>query len=412
MFRVFLIASLIIFLTFDIFSQQVETLTEPFNGSGGIAVDKSGVLYVGNFGSGFGSSDGNNLFKVYSDGTVEEFATGFNGASGNAVDSDGNVYQANINNNTVSKVSSTGEVTQFANSKLYYPVGVAVDSKSNVYVSNCGVDPTGKSTITKITPDGTTSKFASSTAFDCPNGLTVDENDNLYTCNYNNGKVFKINTDGSVELIATLPDNNNSHLVYANNSLYVAKRCANKIYRVLLDGTYYLIAGTGIRGNDDGDPLSATINLPNGVSVSPDGDTLYFTSKTSFNGACFDTDLNPVLVRMITGLKSITGVNDMGEIPTKLKLEQNYPNPFNPTTKISFSLPSPSQGDGSGVRSTKVTLKVYDVLGNEIATLVNEEKSAGNYEVEFDGSNLSSGVYYYQIRTGSFIDTKKFVLLK
>ena len=83
-------------------------------------------------------------------------------------------------------------------------------------------------------------------------------------------------------------------------------------------------------------------------------------------------------------------------------LTQNYPNPFNPVTKIIYSLP----------KQDFVTLKVYDMLGKVIATLVNEEKSAGIYEVEFDGSNLSSGVYFYEIQAGNFFETKKLMLLK
>ncbi len=83
-------------------------------------------------------------------------------------------------------------------------------------------------------------------------------------------------------------------------------------------------------------------------------------------------------------------------------LEQNYPNPFNPTTKINYSLKDKG----------KVELKVYDLLGNIIATLVNEEKSAGNYEVDFDASKLSSGVYLYTINSGSFVQTKKMILMK
>jgi len=83
-------------------------------------------------------------------------------------------------------------------------------------------------------------------------------------------------------------------------------------------------------------------------------------------------------------------------------LEQNYPNPFNPTTTIKYSIPELSF----------VTLKVYDVLGNEIANLVNEAKSAGSYEVIFDGTGLPSGIYFYQLKEGSFIQTKKMILLK
>ncbi|MCL4548189.1 MAG: YCF48-related protein [Bacteroidetes bacterium] len=88
--------------------------------------------------------------------------------------------------------------------------------------------------------------------------------------------------------------------------------------------------------------------------------------------------------------------------PQNFDLLQNYPNPFNPTTTIKFSIPN----------SQFATLKVYDMLGREVATLVNEEKAPGNYEVKFDGSNLSSGVYFYRLQAGSFSQTKKFVLVK
>ncbi|MCK9426661.1 MAG: T9SS type A sorting domain-containing protein [Ignavibacteriaceae bacterium] len=87
-------------------------------------------------------------------------------------------------------------------------------------------------------------------------------------------------------------------------------------------------------------------------------------------------------------------------------LEQNYPNPFNSKTKIKYSVPS-----GAVVSFTTV-LNAYDVLGNKVATLVNENKPAGDYEVEFDTKNLSSGIYFYQLRIGEFFETKKMILLK
>ena len=92
--------------------------------------------------------------------------------------------------------------------------------------------------------------------------------------------------------------------------------------------------------------------------------------------------------------------------PTKFSLEQNYPNPFNPSTNIQYAIAS----------RQFVTLKVYDVLGKEVATLVNEEKVAGNYEVEFNSElsikNPASGVYFYQLKAGDFIETKKTILMK
>ncbi len=100
-------------------------------------------------------------------------------------------------------------------------------------------------------------------------------------------------------------------------------------------------------------------------------------------------------------------------LPEKFSLEQNYPNPFNPSTKIKFTIPSVTL---SGVEGSFVTLKVFDVLGNEIATLVNEEKPAGRYEVEFKSTvsslQLASGVYYYQLRAGDYLETKKMIFLK
>ena len=87
---------------------------------------------------------------------------------------------------------------------------------------------------------------------------------------------------------------------------------------------------------------------------------------------------------------------------TGFELFQNYPNPFNPVTSIKYVVSS----------RQFVTLKVYDVLGNEIATLVNEEKQPGTYEVEFDGMGLPTGIYFYQLNAGSFVETKKLVLLK
>ncbi len=95
------------------------------------------------------------------------------------------------------------------------------------------------------------------------------------------------------------------------------------------------------------------------------------------------------------------------EIPTIFSLSQNYPNPFNPTTTIKYSVPKIINN-----QSSIVNLKIYDILGREIATLVNEEKTPGMYEVEFNAKSLSSGIYFYKLAVGSFTATKKLILLK
>jgi aminopeptidase N len=98
----------------------------------------------------------------------------------------------------------------------------------------------------------------------------------------------------------------------------------------------------------------------------------------------------------------VTSVNGNNSIITDYRLEQNYPNPFNPKTKITYSIP----------KAEIVKIKVYDILGKEIKTLLNEYQPAGIYEIDFDGTGLQSGVYFYRIISGSYADTKKMILLK
>jgi hypothetical protein len=106
------------------------------------------------------------------------------------------------------------------------------------------------------------------------------------------------------------------------------------------------------------------------------------------------------LVKSLTD--KITGLNNAVTTPISFNLSQNYPNPFNPSTIINYSVPNESF----------VTIKVFDLLGREIKTLVNDEKPAGKYSITFNGGNLSSGIYFYSITAGSFHQTKKMVLLK
>ncbi len=123
--------------------------------------------------------------------------------------------------------------------------------------------------------------------------------------------------------------------------------------------------------------------IAGGVTTGP--------AVTGINEAFVDTVETPVSVQLLNN-----------EIPTEYFLAQNYPNPFNPETRIRYKIPS----------ETNVTLKVYDVLGREIAVLVDKEQYAGIYEVVFNGKNLSSGIYFYKLETDNYSDSKKLLLLK
>ncbi len=123
--------------------------------------------------------------------------------------------------------------------------------------------------------------------------------------------------------------------------------------------------------------------------------SVYLTGRST--GASYD-------IATVKFSEIITNISSNNIPPPEYKLEQNYPNPFNPTTKFIYELPN----------TNYVTLKVYDVLGNEVATLVNEKQNSGSYEVNFDAGEygLSSGMYFYTLLSGNFSMTKKMILIK
>ncbi|NWG28709.1 MAG: T9SS type A sorting domain-containing protein [Ignavibacteriaceae bacterium] len=134
----------------------------------------------------------------------------------------------------------------------------------------------------------------------------------------------------------------------------------------------------------------------------PDVRTFYFRVTVVDVGSHESPPSNQVEARLQGGPPPKIVVNPNSNELIEYSLSQNYPNPFNPTTTIDYSIKL--AGD--------VTLKVYDILGTEVASLVNEVKEPGNYSVEFNAANLPSGIYVYRLTTGNFVDTKKLILLK
>jgi hypothetical protein len=99
---------------------------------------------------------------------------------------------------------------------------------------------------------------------------------------------------------------------------------------------------------------------------------------------------------------NVTGINGTNSVPVNFMLSQNYPNPFNPSTTIKYSVP----------HADLVSLKIYDILGREVRTLINEYKSPGTYYINFNAHGLSSGVYFYRLTAGSYSGVKKLILIK
>jgi hypothetical protein len=174
-----------------------------------------------------------------------------------------------------------------------------------------------------------------------------------------------------------------------------------KIYRVLtLILLLLLIASVTLAQNH----IPVSVISSGGEKSSSAGFILSSTVGESFIGNPINAaNQQNVGFWYVYKQSTITDVKKEDEtIPTVFKLEQNYPNPFNPSTVIKFGVPERSN----------VLLKIYDILGEEVATLVNEEMDAGWYSIDFNASGYSTGVYIYRMQAGNYINTKKMLLMK
>jgi hypothetical protein len=168
-------------------------------------------------------------------------------------------------------------------------------------------------------------------------------------------------------------------------------------YKVLISETPFEVWGMStIKRTVDYNYRFQSYELVKNVGLFKWGFMDFFALYTKELSGC-------IIDGVVYGDTTVVSVDcDIPNLPTEFSLSQNYPNPFNPSTKISWQ--SPVGG--------WQTLKVYDVLGNEVVTLVNEEKPEGSYEVEFEATNLTSGIYFYQLKTGHFVKTMKMVFMK
>src|SRR3989339_292570 len=160
-----------------------------------------------------------------------------------------------------------------------------------------------------------------------------------------------------------------------------------------------------------------SVLLENGLfGWVPSNNDFIFANKSEVIVYVTDGNLKTFSRKTTLRIREVSSIGENSEIPKQFSLSQNYPNPFNPETTMEFTIPVVDANFAS--TTNHVTLKVYDVLGREVATLVDEYKQPGNYKVTFNARHLStplemtSGVYFYQLRAGSFVKTKKLVLMK
>ena len=210
--------------------------------------------------------------------------------------------------------------------------------------------------------------------------LAINKNDVIFG-GTNEGRIYSSTNDG---------DNWNEVKQFQDSYIYsLTINSNNNIFAAVWN--YNILKGQVFYSTDSGKNwLSFNDGLPgtgiNSLAINSNG---YIFAGTSGNS-------------VFRSVNSTTSVNDEKSIPSTFSLAQNYPNPFNPSTTILYKIP----------KTGLVSLKVYDILGREIKTLVNEEKPAGSYEVKFDRNRLSSGIYFYRLRVGENSSVKKMILLK
>jgi len=316
-----------------------------------------------------------------------------------AIDSSGNIIISGsdkdiltFNNQMVTiKYDSTGNLLWLRRLDNVYPAyAVAADANSNIFV---GID----GGILKYDDDGDLiwSDYSHSSDF-----IAFDSIGNLVTSGDK-----QVN---NVYRIVTSKYDTSGNLIWSsetNTGFYIASMCLNKNGKAFIAangrgnfyGMYHMyvydINGSLIWNGSYDDQVD-TLSIP--VKIAADEyDNFYITGRSYGIG---------VWARFLTlKYSKITNiVNTVSNFPNEFKLHNNYPNPFNPTTNLEFGISELGF----------VTLKVYDVSGKEVMTLVNEQKAPGYYTVSFNGANLSSGIYFYSIKAGDFVSTKKMTLLK
>jgi len=219
---------------------------------------------------------------------------------------------------------------------------------------------------------------------------------------------LSINESGDTTLFASCPldyiyrsTNNGANwtLIDNNNGL---KNSLVQAFAICPDAPENIFAGTGGGGvflsTDNGTnwtEVNTNLTSTNvrSLIITSDGAGGKYLFAGTINGGIWRRPLADMITSVQVSKK---------DIPKTFKLFQNYPNPFNPRTTIHFLLPSKSH----------VTLRVYDILGQELETLINEEREAGMYILQYDGLNLTSGIYFYRLQAGSYSETKKLILLK
>jgi len=399
-----------------------------------ITLDDTGNVYVTGTSYGGGSSTNYDFATIkYNSSGVQQWVQRYDNPSANAldyatsisVDASGNVFVSGFSdaNSAMTiedfctiKYSSTGVqqwVARYNNGGHNRVNGMTTDIGGNIYVTGWGgpailSGPGGYLTV-KYNSSGVQQWFATyvGSSYDEASSVAVDAGSNVFvtgglvtSSTASDYLTIKYNTAGVQQWTqiyngtANGYDKANAITVDRVGSIYVTGTSNNggsvfdyATVKYSNSGVQQWAARYNETGTANGSPVAISVDSAYNFYVTGSSGAKYVTLKYS----------QPVGIKPISSL-----------VPDKFNLYQNYPNPFNPSTKIKFSVPLNKGGD----RGLSVTLAIYDLLGREVAVLVNEQLVPGTYEVQWNASNNTSGVYFYRLMAGSFIETKKMLLIK
>ncbi|MFK7773146.1 MAG: T9SS type A sorting domain-containing protein [Saprospiraceae bacterium] len=356
------------FLMFSIYgnAQTVSTFYSSAGVDDGLAFDSEGNLYGARY-------NGSKVEKITPDGVKTTFVSGLDTPNGLAFDSQGNLHVIDNQGGKILRVSPDMSVDTYV-PNIFSPSGIIkMPDSDTMIVSSWEGDK-----LIKVAPDGSYEDFVVGEGLEGPVGLAYDENNTLYVGNYNDRWIFSISPSGNLDTLTKLnvSGNNIGFIAYRDGFIYATIPWDNKVYKVDLDGNYELFAGTSA-GNIDGDVPNARLNGPNGIILSPGGDSLYIS------------DYNTASVRIISNLEGTVGTDDFIRKSTILK-SKLIPNPANEKTELSFDL----------IGSEEVNISIFDIEGREVKTILNNKLlPTGNHKLTIDVNELEHGSYFVQIKT-------------
>lgn len=241
-------------------------------GTGGVECGSDGTLFIADF--------KNQVWRITPEGERTVLATGFTKAADCTLDGDGNLLQVDHGQSKVWRIAPDGSKSELPIEGLSGPVGIDTDSGGDVYVTNFRAQA-----IQVLDAEGHTRVLTVGGFMNGPNGIAISPDDRVFVVNYNDGIVMEILEEGTQRIVAVLPGGGNGHIAWHRDALAVTDRVGNRVYSVTPDGVITLIAGNGTRGVVDGAPAQAQFALPNGIAISPDGNSIYINDKADPTGS-------------------------------------------------------------------------------------------------------------------------------